>query len=153
MRRVGRSGAVAALLAAMVLASIPGTAVPRRATALGLGQNWALFAPDPLRARGELKAEIRYADGTTELWRPPAPRAVAQELGYRWQEWARELVRDDHSELWEPAARWIARTNTRGGQLPVRVTLRRRFALLPPPGGPESRPRWSEFDFYTLDLR
>jgi hypothetical protein len=142
-----------AVLAAIALAGVPGSGAAPPLRSVGLEQGWSMFAPDPIAARVELDAELRLADGRTVLWHPPAPGALVQERGYRWAQWTRAVASDDHSELWAPAARWIARTASPGGARPVSVTLRRRFARLTPPGASDRRLRWSEFDFYTLDLR
>lgn len=119
----------------------------------GLDQAWSVFAPEPLQHEIMLEVELLYADGRRTLWRPPRRSALAAPLGYRLEAWTRRVVRDADSELWRPAAAWIAREHARGGRRPVRVTLRRRWRAVPRPGQASGPRLWNEFDFYTLELR
>ena len=135
------------------LANVGVEPAERIAATAGLDQAWSMFAPEPLQHEVVLEAEVRFADGGRTLWRPPQRGAVAAPVGYRLEMWTSRLVRDADSQLWRPAARWIARQHASGGRRPVGVTLRRRWRPVSRPGR-EGEPRiWSEFDFYTLDLR
>lgn len=120
--------------------------------ALGLDQNWGVFAPDARREVLDVRAVIHYADGSTWTWRPIGRGPV---LGayrdYRWHKWMEEVVLDARRDLWESSARWIATRAHGDGRTPVRVTLLRRWRVLGPPGQGPPGP-WRERTFYSLEL-
>src|SRR2546421_5042906 len=100
--------AVPTLLAAMVAGSVPGLLPSRALDAVGLSQPWGVFAPRPVSERMTLSAEVVFVDGGRATWRPPRAGALLATLGYHWQMWTANVVRDEDSALWGPAARWIA---------------------------------------------
>ncbi|MCU1594329.1 MAG: hypothetical protein JWO12_1721 [Frankiales bacterium] len=118
--------------------------------AVGLEQDWALFAPDPRGFSVGVYATVTHAGGRTERWQPPHNGLlVAPYRTYRWQKYVERLRADDYSGLWEPTARWIAR---RAGKDVTRVVLTRTFQDAAEPGSGQARPRAGSYDFYTLDL-
>lgn len=120
------------------------------AQALGLEQDWALFAPDPRSFGVGVYATLTYSDGHTQRWAPPHNGLlVSPYRTYRWQKYVERLRGDDYSGIWEPTARWIAREH---GSDVTKVVLTRTFqeAKVPGAGGP--RPALGRYDFYTLDL-
>lgn len=120
--------------------------------AVGLDQNWEVFAPDPRRLTLDVHAEVTFADGTTERWDVPTGGMVVDTYRfYRWQKWMESVRADANSQLWEPTARWIARTHERDGRDVTRVTLVRRWYDTPPPGTSGERPDFSSYEFYVLD--
>jgi hypothetical protein len=98
----------------------------------GLDQGWGVFAPDPRGTTNDVFANIEYADGTETTWRYPlGDPEVATYRTYRWQKWS-EHVSIDVPSLQAPAVQWLARTQVRDGQHPVRVVLIQRWADTPP---------------------
>ena len=144
--------AVPLALVALVLGNVPGTGAGRVLDRVGLSQVWSVFAPDPASQVVDLSAEVEFADRTHAIWRPPHLGPLAAPLGYHWELWAAQVVRDDNARLWPAAARWIAVHGGWGARHVVRVTLRRRAVALPAPGAHGPRPAPVEFDFFTLDL-
>jgi hypothetical protein len=121
--------------------------------ALGLDQSWAIFAPDPRRAVIDLRATIRYDDGSTATWRIPNDDPVIGTFrDYRWRKWLENVIADANEQLWRPAALWVASHEARAGRRVVQVQLTRRYATLQPPGTNPSRLPWQETRFYTLNV-
>lgn len=117
---------------------------------IGLDQDWALFAPDPRSFSVDVYARLTRDDGRTTTWSPPEPGLLlAPYRTYRWQKYVERLRADDQSQLWEPAARWVAR---QGGSDVRRVELVRTFRETAPPGSGKGRPATREFVFYSLDV-
>ena len=117
---------------------------------LGLEQDWALFAPDPRSFGVAVHATLTYQDGHTRRWDPPHNGLlVTPYRNYRWQKYVERLRADDYSTLWDPTARWLARTYGPGV---VKVVLTRYFRDVADPGDGKPRPRPGSYDFYTLDL-
>ncbi|MCW2543249.1 MAG: hypothetical protein JWM40_801 [Frankiales bacterium] len=118
--------------------------------AVGLEQDWALFAPDPRGFSVGVYADITFRDGTTKRWEPPHNGLLlAPYRTYRWQKYVERLRADDNAALWEPTARWIARQA--GGDV-VKVVLTRTFRDAAAPGDSRNRPATGTYAFYTLDL-
>jgi hypothetical protein len=118
--------------------------------ALGLEQDWALFAPDPRGFSVGVYATITHADGRVERWVPPHNGLVlAPYRTYRWQKYVERLRGDDYAGLWEPTARWLAR---KYGPGVTKVVLTRTFQEAKAPGEKGARPDAAKADFYTLDL-
>jgi hypothetical protein len=103
--------------------------------ALGLDQNWALFAPNPRDVILNVYASVRLADGRTLLWRYPHDGALfGQYRDYRWRKWAEGLVAPADSVLWKPAAVWAA-THVHAPAAQVRsVSLLEGYRVIEPPG-------------------
>ncbi|HUR52164.1 MAG TPA: hypothetical protein VMZ11_08575 [Mycobacteriales bacterium] len=118
--------------------------------ALGLEQDWALFAPNPRSYSVGVYATLTHRDGRVETWVPPHNGLLlAPYRTYRWQKYVERLRADDYSGLWEPTARWLAREHGPGV---VKVVLTRTFQDAKVPGTTGPRPKLGTFDFYTLDL-
>lgn len=118
--------------------------------AVGLEQDWALFAPDPRSFGVGVFATVTHRGGRTEVWRPPHNGLLLSPYRtYRWQKYVERLRADDYAGLWEPTARWVAR---RAGKDVIRVVLTRTFRDVEVPGSGTGRPPTGRYDFYTLDL-
>ena len=122
--------------------------------ALGLEQDWALFAPDPRGFGVGVHATLTYRDGHTRRWDPPHNNTpggvlIAPYRTYRWQKYVERLRADDYRGLWDPTARWLARSYGPGV---VKVVLTRTFQDVATPGESKSRPPAGRYDFYTLVL-
>ena len=122
-------------------------------TALGLEQNWGVFAPDPRREALELIARVEYADGSERTIEVPrGDPFIGEYWDYRWRKWYEWARADQYQNLWDPAARWFASVAEEKGGTPVRVTLVRRWRDILPPGPGPARSEWHEFSYYTLNL-
>jgi hypothetical protein len=120
------------------------------AHALGLEQDWALFAPNPRSYSVGVYATLTHRDGRVETWVPPHNGLLLSPYrNYRWQKYIERLRADDYRNLWEPTARWLAREH--GGDV-TRVVLTRTFQDAQVPGSKGGRPATGRFDFYTLEL-
>lgn len=120
----------------------------------GLDQNWEMFSPEPQKDTFVVSAKIEYADGSEAVWRIPRlkDRWISPYRIYRWRKFVEHVRLDKRSELWEPLARWVARSQANAG-LPVRVTLVRRWHDLSAPGETSSTPpKWLEFEFFVFNV-
>ena len=118
--------------------------------AIGLEQDWALFAPDPRRFGVGVYATVTHRGGRTERWVPPHNGLfLSPYRTYRWQKYVERLRADDYRSLWEPTARWIAED---AGPGVTTVELVRTFREAVVPGSGKPRPAQGEFSFYTLTL-
>jgi hypothetical protein len=148
-------------LASIVVENLPQSAVRRDAlrvgqpylNAVGLDQSWALFAPEPRLRSIALRAVVAFRDGSSKTWGLPHGGALVGEYwDYHWQKWLEWVLDARHSELWRPAALFIARDSDKGNRLPVRVTLIRVTTLNNPPGAhPEQEPSVAQV-YYTLPI-
>jgi hypothetical protein len=118
--------------------------------AVGLEQDWALFAPDPRGFGVGVYATVTHRDGRVATWRPPHNGLlVTPYRTYRWQKYVERLRADDYAGLWAPTARWVA---TQAGPDVTRVVLTRTFRDVAVPGAGAPRPATGRYDFYTLEL-
>jgi hypothetical protein len=127
------------------------------AQALGLDQNWAVFAPNPRNIVLALEARVTFEDGSTRVWEPPLNDPfVGAYWDYRWRKYIEIVRRDSQAGLWPDLAAYVARRQS-GPTRPVRVELIRRWYRLLPPGRPGPlRSRWVSYRFFTMtesDLR
>jgi len=78
--------------------------------ALGLDQNWGVFAPPRMSAIA-LSADIRYADGTHSTWRPPTSTGAlfGAYRDYRWSKYVENAVSYHNPALLFPLVLWLAR--------------------------------------------
>lgn len=142
---------ILALLATLAYTNLPDSAVRAdlqpgfgpTAAALGLNQDWSLFAPDPTRRSSWLVAEVELADGTVRTWRPPGNGEGfwSPYRGYRWRKWADSVIRHRaRPEMLPSAARFAAGQVTEGDD---RVEVVRLIVIRDDPEHPE-RPRERE---------
>lgn len=121
--------------------------------ALGLDQDWALFAPDPRRTAIGLDAVVRYEDGTTATWTiPNDDPVIGAYRDYRWRKWMENVIMPTSQSLWRGAALWAAREEARSDRREFDVTLVRREANLPAPGTTPARGPWTSQAFFQLRL-
>lgn len=119
--------------------------------AIGLDQNWALFAPDPRRIWIDVSAVVTFDNGRTATWRFPHDGAlIGTYRDYRWRKWEENLISPENSELWRPAALWAASSEARPGEVPRTIALVERFAVLEPPGATPSTGPVQRRVFYVL---
>jgi hypothetical protein len=147
-------------LAAILVANLPDSVVKARLiapahsylTALGLGQNWGVFAPNPRRDVIFVTGEIEYSDGSSSTWSVPVRTGLMAYSDYRWQKFGEHLRLDSSRQLWQPFAAYLASQEQVGGRTPVRVSLIRRWAELRPPGAATGLGPWRQFVFYTTPV-
>lgn len=104
---------------------------------LGLWHSWAMFAPKAMDSNFDVRAQVKYQDGSTAEW--IAPRM--QELGLwervpkeRYRKWRERIRATKYSYIWDDTARWVARQmNTKPNNPPVEVKLTRYWAPVPEP--------------------
>jgi len=159
--RAAISGFVVVTLVAIAAINLPGSALradlmaPGQPylNALGLDQNWALFAPDPRRTAIGLRAVVRYDDGTSATWTiPNDDPVIGTYRDYRWRKWMENVIMDANQALWRPAALWAAREEARPDRREFDVTLVRLEAILRPPGTAAIRGPWVSRAFFNLRL-
>jgi hypothetical protein len=162
--RVGRaaiSGFVVVTLVAIGAINLPGSVLrvdllkPGQPylNAVGLDQDWALFAPDPRRTAIGLRAVVRYDDGTSATWTiPQDDPVIGAYRDYRWRKWMENVIMDSNRPLWRPAALWAAREEARPDKREFDVTLVRLDASLLAPGTTPIRGPWVAQAFYNLRL-
>lgn len=123
------------------------------AQAVGLDQNWRVFAPNPRQVALDLYAIAEYEDGTTATWHVPDETEpfLSPYRTYRWRKWMEHVRLDDKKSLWRPAAQWVARELTVDGREPVKVSLIRRWYDLPAPGSGGEPPPWNEYTYFEWD--
>jgi hypothetical protein len=137
------------LLISLVAYATPDSA-PKRAllrpglpllSATGLGQGWGMFAPEPRQQQIDLRLSVRDADGRLSTWRIPARGALlGASSDYRWRKWL-EWQFMPGADAVSPTVDYVVRRQRAAGRHPVRVTVVRRLAQLPPPGD-DAPPRW-----------
>jgi hypothetical protein len=118
--------------------------------AVGLDQNWALFAPEPRKFTLGLAALVTRADGRTTLWKTPrGDNVTGGYWDYRWLKWVEYAVDDGHKDLWVPAAAYIARDASRPRNPVTKVVLLRRETPNNPPGQKVETGKPSQVRFFT----
>lgn len=105
----------------------------------GLWQgSWQLFAPEADKIDVRVTAEINYADGSTRSWESPDWREMSswqKFVNFRSMEYYDAVRRNDNSAAWDSLADYLARTVPAAGGSPIKptkVTLARRWSLVPP---------------------
>jgi predicted DCC family thiol-disulfide oxidoreductase YuxK len=123
--------------------------------ALGLDQNWALFAPDPRRVVINVSAAVTFDDSVTSQWSFPHDGAlIGTYRDYRWRKWAENLISPSNGQaLWRSAALWAAGSEVRPGHSVTSVALVERYAVINPPGVTPSVGPTQLRVFYVLRLR
>jgi hypothetical protein len=147
-------------LAAVLVANLPDSVVRTRLiapahtylVALGLGQHWGVFAPNPRRDVIFVMGEIEYSDGSRSTWSIPVRAGLMAYSDYRWQKFGEHLRLDSNQQLWQPFAAYLASQERVAGRAPVRVSLVRRWAELQPPGAATRLGPWRQFVYYTTPV-
>jgi len=148
-------------LAAMLAANMPDSVVKSRLlvaaqpylTAVGLGQNWGMFAPHPRTEVAYVTGHIQYSDGTSSVWSTPGRTGLMAYSDYRWRKFGEHLRLDNNRQLWQPFAAYLAQHEGQPGHEPVQVSLMRRWAELQPPGVTPGLGPWSQFMYYSTPVR
>jgi hypothetical protein len=156
------SAVIVVTLVAIVAINLPGSDLRTQLmrggqpylNALGLDQNWAMFAPNPRSVVIDVFARVTFADGTTTRWHFPRDGAlIGAYRDYHWRKWGENLIDPvNAAALWHPAALWAASREARPHDRVTRVTLIERFAQLAPPGTRPSVGPTQQSTLYALTL-
>lgn len=170
-RRAALSAFIALHLAAIWAWCLPDGFALRRAltrpiapyvVGVGLWQGWDMFSPNPRAVNIRVGAEVELADGAVLPYEFPQMDRLGFWRRYqkeRFRKWANDNLRlDKNPDLWQPAAKWVARLHEKPGAEVAKVRLWRRWWDIPPPRAsgrlgrlePPERDR-KEFMFYELD--
>jgi hypothetical protein len=145
-----------AFIAFLVLWNLPagrprqdlGPVVNPAVQALGMEQDWQLFAPSPRDQTLKLRAVISFSDGRTKVVAPPHNGIlVSPYRNYRWQKLVEHLCFDGNKSLLESASLWFARQEGPGVRM---VTLICTTQGAEPPGSTGPRPVPQVQYLYTL---
>lgn len=122
--------------------------------AIGLDQNWGVFAPDPRRESLGLKARISYPDGSTETWEPPDRNPVIGTYSdYRWRKLMENVLADEgNRDRSYRFAQWVARTQRSRRDVPTSVVLIKRAAPNQPAGSKQSDGPYTETPIFTQEV-
>ncbi len=103
----------------------------------GLWHTWGMFAPFPLTIHFDIRAEVKYEDGTTAEWIAPRMEELSiweRAPKERFRKWRERIRTDDNMVIWDDTARFVARQlNNNPTNLPVEVKLTRHWIETPPP--------------------
>jgi hypothetical protein len=133
--RLVLSVGIAALLALIVVANLPASPLRRAAeplashtlAAIGVEQQWTMFAPDPRAVSIGLEARVLFRDGSTTTWRPPAGGAlVGAYWDYHWSKLVEHATFDqgvDADAVRSGLARFAAREVAAPGREPAETRL------------------------------
>jgi hypothetical protein len=104
---------------------------------MGLWHIWGMFAPAPLNINFDVRATVKYQDGSTAEWIAPRMEELPiwqRASKERFRKWRERIRSEEYSMIWNDTARWIARQmNTKPNNLPVQVTMTRWWVDIPPP--------------------
>lgn len=112
--------------------------------ASALWQNWEMFSPSPQTINFHLDAEVTLRDGDRRTWIFPR----MEHLGYferyqkeRYRKWRERIRQDSYASVWPDTARFIIRSfNDDPANPPVRISLARHWADIPPPKAAHHQP-------------
>lgn len=147
-------------LAAILVVSMPDSIIKSHfigraqayLTAVGLGQDWGMFAPNPRTDVIYATGHILYSDGTSSVWSFPVRTGLLAYSDYRWQKFEEHVRMDNHQGLWQPFAQYLANHESTPGHEPVKVALMRRWAEIQPPGVTPELGRWKRYVYYVMPL-
>jgi hypothetical protein len=124
--------------------SLPNSAIQRSiapsirpaALALGLDQNWRVFAPNPPRASTSIEVHVLVeGDAKPRTWRPPHGNPLyGQYSWYRWHKLKESVLTPSSGLDRREFVRWVLRDITRPTDHPTYVEIVERIDTLPPPG-------------------
>jgi hypothetical protein len=147
-RRIG-SLLLAAGVALILAGNVRGGAVDQDLRFATLDQAWDVFAPNPMSTQAELEAVVELRGGRQEVWQPPRGGPLLAAANYHWDMWSR-VVMEGYPPVVYATARWIAKRYADRGTPPVRVTLRRRWFPVAPPGAGRGE-LWRAADLYVWE--
>jgi hypothetical protein len=129
-------------------------ATGRYTAALGLDQNWAVFAPNPRTNSLRLLAAGQFADGSSARWAVPRGGSVfGAYWDYRWLKWMEWATSDDQRQLWQPTADYVARRLSKPRRPVTTVFLVRETSQNNPPGAKPSAGQWVADTYFRTRVR
>lgn len=103
----------------------------------GLWHIWGMFAPMPLTTHFDVRAQVKYQDGSTAEWIAPRMEELSvweRVPKERFRKWRERIRSDDYAQIWDVTAQYIARVmNKNPKNPPVEVQLTRYWVEIPPP--------------------
>ena len=147
-------------LAAILIAVLPASTIKTRLlpvarpylTALGVGEDWGVFAPNPRAQVIYAGGVIKYWDRSESVWTFPVRPGIMAYSDYRWQKYEEHVRLDAYKSLWKPFATYLVTHHAVPGKTPVEVALARRWADIRPPGAPTSIGPWSQYVYFAAPV-
>lgn len=126
--------------------------IPYYTETLGFWQYWDMFAPNPAQEDIYPDAIVEYTNGETAVIHYPRMHTLSIPEKYiteRYRKYNERMTPDNYRWKWPHTAHWFAaQADTKPGNPPYRVILRRNFYLVPPPPGPVNK-NHTHYEFYT----
>ena len=141
IREIATSTVIVITLAIGVVWNSPDAAITRTvlpllrpiALAVGLDQNWSMYAPNPPRRQENIEVRISMADGSERVWTLPRLQPVfGVAFSHRWRKLKETLL--DEPQTRPEFVHWVVREMSRPGDRPLRVDMLLRGQDIPPPG-------------------
>lgn len=127
-------------------------------------QDWLMFAPNPGRLNVFVTAKVEFDDGTMDVFTFPRSSELNIVEKYIYGEKYRKFIseglrKDDHSFMWEDAAKFALRKLRESNfhKVPLRVHLTRHWDEIPDlnkefrPHGHKSK-KYESYKFYTYEV-
>ena len=154
------SGGLILTLAAMFAAIMPASAiksallVPAQPylNALGMGEDWGVFAPNPRQEVIYATGVLAYSDGTRSTWSFPVRPGIMAYSDYRWQKFEEHVRLDSFKGLWKPFSEYLVTHEATPGKKVVQVGLARRWADINPPGKSPSLSPWKQYMYSVMNV-
>ena len=105
-------------------------------TQAGLWHSWDMFSPNPLSVNFNVEAHIDFGDGSKKVWTFPRMERLGMWERFqkeRFRKWRERVRQDSYRNVWDDTCRFIARLHDSPTNRPVRVSLVRQWAAIPPP--------------------
>jgi hypothetical protein len=105
----------------------------------GLWHIWGMFAPNPLNINFDVRAQVKYRDGSVAEWHAPRMEEFSvwqRAPKERFRKWRERIRSPEYAMVLDDTAQYIARQcDTKPGNPPVEVKLTRYWLYVPPPAG------------------
>jgi hypothetical protein len=152
--------ALAVTLAAIFVANMPASTIKTQLmvaaqpclNALGIGQDWGVFSPNPRRQIIYSGGLIAYSDGSASIWNFPMRPGIMAYSDYRWQKFEEHVRLDNFKGLWQPFSQYLVTHVATPGKKPVQVALIRRWADIQPPASGVAQGPWSQTAYYVANV-
>ena len=120
--------------------------------ALGIGQDWGVFSPNPRTEVVYASGELTYSDGSQSQWHFPLRPGIMAYSDYRWQKFEEHVRLDAFGNLWRPFADYLVAHQATAGKTVISVRLVRRWAEILPPGAPYSLGPWTRYVYFFMPI-
>jgi hypothetical protein len=118
--------------------------------AIGIGQDWGVFAPNPVSISYRVEADVFFADGSVERYEfPDGDPLVGAYREFRWRKYESRVRRDENRSRWRPTALWVKEQYP--DRLVSRVVLIRRTRDVPEPGSDEIT-KWEDEEMFEISF-